>query len=376
MINPGSWLGVLGGGQLGRMFAAAAQTYGYRVAVLDPDPNCPTASLADEHIVAAYDDEEAWAKLAARCVAVTTEFENVPAKALEYLARRCSVAPKAEHVASFQDRIREKTLLVSVGAEVAPYKVVRLAADLDGCEQLLPGILKSSRSGYDGKGQVRVKTSTELKEAFASFNGGACVLEKMMSLKAELSVVVARRKGGEIASYPTSENHHEAGILDFSVAPARISEELSAKAQALAQHIVMKLDYVGVLCVELFLLEGDALIVNEIAPRPHNSGHYTIDACTTSQFEQQLRVLIDAPLGDTHLIESAAMVNLLGDVWANGEPDWALVLGTANAKLHLYGKREARPGRKMGHFTCLSDNRREAPLELALRLKRELPKKA
>jgi len=370
MIAPGAWLGVLGGGQLGRMFAAAAQNHGYRVAVLDPDPHAPAASFADEHIVAAYDDQEAWKQLAARCVAVTTEFENVPAEALRFLADHCFVAPKAHHVAAFQDRGAEKAALTAAGLEVAPYKLVESFDDLRGCEHLLPGILKRIRWGYDGKGQARVKTQAELEAAFENFVG-PCVLEKQVALAKELSVVAARDRHGNIVTYPTAENHHENGILDTSFVPAHIDPKTDALAQSLARKLLAHADYVGVLCVEMFLLQDGSLLVNEIAPRPHNSGHYTLDACTTSQFEQQLRVLIDAPLGDTRLVRPAAMVNLLGDLWADGEPDWAKVLAAPHTRLHLYGKREVRRGRKMGHFTCLGEGN-EAPIAQALRLKQAL----
>lgn len=370
MIAPGAWVGVLGGGQLGRMFAAAAQNHGYRVAVLDPDPNCPASAFADEHILAEYDDESAWRRLAERCVAVTTEFENVSAEALHYLATRCFVAPRAEHVAAFQDRGDEKAALNAAGVAVAPYKLIDHADDLHDCEHLFPGILKRIRWGYDGKGQARVKNLAELESAFESFVG-PCVLEKQVPLAKELSVVVARSRHGEIVTYATAENHHEHGILDTSFAPAHISPEMDAHAQSLARRLVEHVDYIGVLCVELFLLKDGSLLVNEIAPRPHNSGHYTLDACTTSQFEQQLRVLIDAPLGDTRLVRPAAMVNLLGDIWRDGEPKWPLVLAAPHTRLHLYGKREARRGRKMGHYTCLGDGN-EAPLVQALRIKAAL----
>lgn len=367
MIAPGAWVGVLGGGQLGRMFAAAAQNHGYHVMVLDPDKDCPTSAFADEQIVAAYDDQSAWQKMAERCVGVTTEFENVPADALRFLATRCFVAPRGEHVAEFQDRGLEKATLSAAGLAIAPYKLIDSAEDLHDCDHLLPGILKRIRWGYDGKGQARVKTMAELERAFESFVG-PCVLEKQMALAKELSVVVARDRHGHMVSYPTAENRHATGILDTSFAPAHISAELDAHAQSLSRRLAEHVGYVGVLCVELFLLEDDALLVNEIAPRPHNSGHYTVDACTTSQFEQQLRVLIDAPLGDTQLVRPAAMINLMGDLWRDGEPDWPLLLASPHTRLHLYGKREARRGRKMGHYTCLAESS-EAALAQAQRIK-------
>ena len=370
MIAPGAWVGVLGGGQLGRMFAAAAQNHGYHVAILDPDPNCPASAFADEHVLAEYGDESAWRRFAERCVAVTTEFENVPAEALRYLATRCFVAPRAEHVATFQNRGEEKAALTAAGLAVAPYKLIDSVDDLKGCEHLFPGILKRIRWGYDGKGQARIKNAEELQQAFESFVG-PCVLEKLVPLAKELSVVVARDRHGRVVTYPTAENHHVNGILDTSLAPARIGAELDAHAQSLARQLVVHVDYVGVLCVELFLLKDGSLLVNEIAPRPHNSGHYTLDACTTSQFEQQLNVLIDVPLGDTRLVRPAVMVNLLGDIWRDGEPDWELLFAAPHTRLHLYGKREARLGRKMGHYTCLGDGN-EAPLAQALRLKEAL----
>lgn len=370
MIAPGAWVGVLGGGQLGRMFAAAAQNHGYHVVVLDPDEHCPASSFADEHIVAAYDDQTAWRRMAERCVAVTTEFENVPAAALSFLASHCFVAPKAQHVAIFQDRGEEKAALTAAGIEVAPYKLIDSAADLVGCEHLLPGILKRIRWGYDGKGQARVKTTAELESAFEGFVG-PCVLEKQVALAKELSVVAARNRHGDIVTYPTAENHHENGILDTSFAPAHIDGALDTQAQTLARHLIRHVDYVGVLCIELFLLKDGTLLANEVAPRPHNSGHYTLDACTSSQFEQQLRVLIDAPLGDTRLVRPAAMVNLLGDIWRDGEPAWPLVLASPHTRLHLYGKREARRGRKMGHYTCLGESA-EAALAQAQRIKAQL----
>src|SRR5690606_10681775 len=294
-----------------------------------------------------------------------------PAEALRFLADHCFVAPKAHHVAAFQDRGEEKAVLTEAGLEVAPYKRIERVEDLQGCEHLLPGILKRIRWGYDGKGQARVKTVAELQTAFENFEG-PCVLEKQVALVKELSVVAARDRHGNIVTYPTAENHHERGILDTSFAPAHIAPETDALAQSLARKLVAHVDYVGVLCVELFLLEDGKLLVNEIAPRPHNSGHYTLDACMTSQFEQQLRVLIDAPLGDTRLTRAAAMVNLLGDLWRDGEPDWEKIMAAPHTRLHLYGKREARVGRKMGHFTCLGNGGSEAPLAEAIRLKQAL----
>ena len=365
IIQPGGWLGLLGGGQLGRMFTMAAQSMGYRVAVLDPGEHSPAGSVADRHIRADYLDADGLGQLANLCHGVTTEFENVPAKALEYLAAHCRVSPAADAVAIAQDRIREKQFVRACGVDTAPFVPVLAASDLDAAPaELFPGILKVARLGYDGKGQARVATRDEAHAALARFGGVPSVLEKMLPLEREVSVVVARRESGEAVTFPVAENEHAHGILDTSIVPARVTPALAKRATDAARTIAEGLRYVGVLCVEFFVLAGDDLRVNEIAPRPHNSGHYTIDACVTSQFEQQARVLAGHPLGSTAQHCPAVMVNLLGDVWfrrgpapgSNGEPvepDWARVLAHPTAKLHLYGKRDARPGRKMGHVTCL-----------------------
>ena len=381
-IVPGEWLGLLGGGQLGRMFCMAAQSLGYRVAVLDPGHESPAGSVADRHIRADYLDPQGLVSLRQSCRAATTEFENVPAAALEFLARDLRVTPGAASVAIAQDRISEKTFLRGNGFAVAPFAVLRNAADLARVDAvpasaLLPGIVKSARLGYDGKGQLRVATADELEAAFAAM-GGACVLEKRIDLECELSVVVARSDGGETATWPVAENRHRDGILDVSIAPARVDAALAARARETATAVAQALDYRGVLCVEMFIAAGGELLVNEIAPRPHNSGHYTIDACVTSQFEQQARVLAALPLGDTLQHTPAVMVNLLGDIWFRDErqreahePDWRRVLEHPAAKLHLYGKREARRGRKMGHVTCLGATLDDA-LATARAIKREL----
>jgi 5-(carboxyamino)imidazole ribonucleotide synthase len=365
IIQPGGWLGLLGGGQLGRMFTMAAQSMGYRVAVLDPGEQSPAGSVADRHIRADYLDPEGLRGLAELCHGVTTEFENVPAKALDYLAAHCSVSPGADAVAIAQDRIREKQFVRSCGVDTAPFVPVLAASDVDAAPaDLFPGVLKVARLGYDGKGQVRVATRDEARAAFAQLGDVPCVLERMLPLEREVSVVVARRATGETVTFPVAENGHAHGILDISIVPARVSPAIARRATEAAHAIAEGLRYVGVLCVEFFVLPGDDLRVNEIAPRPHNSGHYTIDACVTSQFEQQARVLAGLPLGSTAQHCPAVMVNLLGDLWfprrlapgaadAPVEPAWATVLAHPAAKLHLYGKRDARPGRKMGHVTCL-----------------------
>ncbi len=383
IIQPGGWLGLLGGGQLGRMFTMAAQSMGYRVAVLDPGEHSPAGSVADRHVRADYLDAAGLSELAGLCHGVTTEFENVPAKALEYLAAHCRVSPGADAVAIAQDRIREKQFVNSCGVETAPFVPVLSGADVDAAPaDLFPGILKVARLGYDGKGQVRVATRDEALAAFGALGGVPCVLEKRLPLEREISVVVARRETGDTAVFPVAENEHAHGILDTSIVPARVSAALAQRATDAARAIAEGLRYVGVLCVEFFVLAGDDLRVNEIAPRPHNSGHYTIDACVTSQFEQQARVLAGLPLGSTGQHCPAVMVNLLGDVWfrrdpALGrapepvEPEWAKVLVHPAAKLHLYGKREARPGRKMGHVTCLGTSIDEA-LATARTIREEL----
>ncbi|MFN8774632.1 MAG: 5-(carboxyamino)imidazole ribonucleotide synthase [bacterium] len=375
MIAPGASLGLLGGGQLGRMFAMAAQSMGYRVTVLDPGADSPAGTVADRHLQGDYLDDARLRELAATCAGATTEFENVPSDSLRFLAQHCVVSPAAESVAVTQDRIAEKSFLRDNGFPVAPFRVVRSLADLDGSEAaaLVPGVLKVSRFGYDGKGQARVRSLDEARAAWTALGGEACVLERWLPLARELSVVVARGFDGEVRTFPVAENHHQHGILDVSIVPARVSDALAAQARENAVALAAKLDYRGVLCVEFFVLEDRRLLVNEIAPRPHNSGHYTIDACVTSQFEQQVRVLAGVPLGDTSLHSPVVMVNILGEAWlhAGGEPDWSMVLAHPRAKLHLYGKREARAGRKMGHYTVLADSLDEA-LAQALRIRERL----
>ena len=380
VIPPGAWLGLLGGGQLGRMFCMAAQSLGYKVAVLDPGSDSPAGSVADRHLQADYLDNAALTTMARLCAGATTEFENVPAGALEYLAATARVTPAAASVAIAQDRIAEKSFLSDHGFGVAPFAVLReAAAAVDVDPALLPGIVKSARFGYDGKGQARVTSREEVIAAFDAMRRQPCVLERFVSLACEVSVIVARDDQGEVSSWPVAENHHRDGILDVSIAPARVPAALAAKARSIATAVATALDYRGVLCVELFVTKAGELLVNEIAPRPHNSGHYTIDACVTSQFEQQARVLAALPLGDTTQHAPAVMVNLLGDIWFEGDgvvardPDWTRVLRHGRAKLHLYGKAQPRRGRKMGHVTCLGDSLDEAlatarDVKIALRI--------
>lgn len=365
-VAPGGWLGLLGGGQLGRMFAMAAQSLGYRVLVLDPSRDGPAASVADEHLEADYLDAPALENLALQCPAVTTEFENVPAQSLAFLAGHCFTTPSAESVAVAQDRIAEKRFVASCGIAVAPHAVVESLEDLASADaSLYPGILKAARLGYDGKGQVRVASPEAAREAFASLGGVACVLEKRLDLAFEASVIVARGDDGATAIYAPAENIHREGILAVSTVPSpQVDATLEGDLVAATLRIAHALDYVGVLCVEFFVVrDGDGLrmVVNEIAPRPHNSGHYTIDACVTNQFAQQARIAAGLPLGDTRRHSAAVMINLLGDLWfAAGddearEPDWSAVLRHPGANLHLYGKREARRARKMGHVTVVAE---------------------
>lgn len=358
MIAPGEWLGLMGGGQLGRMFCHAAQAMGYRVAVLDPANEGPAAAVADMHIQAAYDDETALLKLAQRCRAVTTEFENVPAQSLRALAAHCRVTPGGHAVEIVQNRIAEKAFITSQGVAVAPYAAIRSEEDLrSAAADLFPGILKVARLGYDGKGQARVRSYDEAIKAFTEFGGVPCVLEAMLDLKEELSVVLARGLDGACEIFPVARNVHEQGILavtTLDLQPVAMTERATEAALAIARG----LNYEGVLCVEFFVLGDGQLLVNEIAPRPHNSGHFSMNACVTSQFEQQVRVMAGLPLGSTRLLAPVVMLNILGDVWYAGqddiqtEPNWAGVLAIPGASLHLYGKREARRARKMGHVNC------------------------
>ena len=377
MILPGSTIGLLGGGQHGRMFTAAARIMGYEVIVLDPDPLSPAAHFATEHLCADFHDQSALEQLAKRCAAVTTEFENPPADSLAWLEQRVPVRPGANAVAIAQDRMREKIFFAENGFPVGPFAIIQNQADIETAGRALqfPAILKTARFGYDGKGQARVSSLEALRETFLSWRAVPCVLEQLLPLKLEVSVVLARGEDGAIATFPAAENRHENGILDISIAPARISAQLAAQAQDIAQRLATKLDYCGVLAVEFFVVESEdgkeQLLINEIAPRPHNSGHYTIDACRTSQFEQQVRSLCGLPLGPTTQHTPAVMVNLLGDVWKNNVLASVKILQDPNVKLHLYGKREARVGRKMGHYTLLA-NDIEGALGAALEIKRHL----
>lgn len=357
MILPGATLGLLGGGQLGRMFTTRARSMGYEVAVLDPDPHSPAGGIATRHLMAGYDDTAALAELAAGSAAITTEFENVPAETLAYLAARLRVRPLPRTVAIAQDRSAEKEFLRTAGIATAPFVAVTdpdaLEAAWDGIGA--PALLKTSRLGYDGKGQATVASREEARRAWAQFGGVPCVLERRLALEGEMSVVLARGDDGEIQAFPPGENVHANGILDTTTVPARFPDPMVTEARRLAGRVADRLGYVGVLGVELFIANGGMLFVNEIAPRPHNSGHFTQDAATVCQFEQQIRTLCGLPLARPRLLSPVCMVNLLGNLWQAGEPDWGAILALPGVKLHLYGKREPRPGRKMGHLNCLAD---------------------
>ncbi len=364
-------LGVLGGGQLGRMFTIAAHQMGYQVTVLDPDLDSPAGRIADQFIHADYTDPAALRQMRAHCVAITTEFENIPAETLTLLAEVCPVSPDAHSVAIAQNRIAEKQFLQHNGFSVAPFAVIDQIAKTAHVQDLFPGILKVSQFGYDGKGQRQVGHPAELSAAFEDLKAVPCVLEKKLPLTCELSVVLARDTNGGMESFPAIENQHVNGILDISIVPARINTALARRADAIARRLADTLNYQGVLCVEFFVVQDEQLLINEIAPRPHNSGHFSIDACVTSQFEQQVRTLCNLPLGNVALHQPCVMVNLLGDVWREKAPDWTWILGQPSAKLHLYGKREARVGRKMGHFTVM-DETVEKALARALYIRKSL----
>ncbi len=368
-ILPGATLGMLGGGQLGRMFTIAARSMGYHVTVLDPDPHSPAGLIADDHLQAGYTDEVALLKLAQASDVVTTEFENIPAQTLALLEQHCPVRPSSRAVELTQDRIREKTFIDKTGLATAAFKVIERERDLEPAFAALqaPLILKRSALGYDGKGQVPVTSMEELHAAFAALEGVPCVLEQRVDLACEISVVLARSLDGETVCFPVAENEHKNGILDVSIVPARVDEALAERARDMAQQLADALDYCGVMAVEFFVTKSGDLLVNEIAPRPHNSGHYTRDACVTSQFEQQVRMVCGLRAGAVDLLSPVVMVNLLGDLWHPDTPDWSKLLAQPAAKLHLYGKREARPGRKMGHFCYLHED-----IEVAVTTAREL----
>jgi 5-(carboxyamino)imidazole ribonucleotide synthase len=379
MIQPNKILCMLGGGQLGRYFVMSAHRMGYKVAVLDPDKNSPAGRIADIHYCAQYDDIEILEKISKQCDAATTEFENIPAQTLEFLENKIPVYPKSKSVFIVQNRIREKTFLYENSFPVGPFKVINSESDLVNVDLgLFPAILKTAQFGYDGKGQVSVENLTSLEAAFAQLGKKECILEKKIDLDYELSVIMARDVNGQTVSFPVAENRHVNGILDLSIAPARTEESIQVNAKALAKQIATKLDYVGVMAVEFFV-RGNEIFVNEIAPRPHNSGHYSLDSCFNSQFDMQVHVLTGSGLPSTINHSHAVMVNLLGDSWLlpePHEPQWDRLFNKEESpldiKLHLYGKEEPRLGRKMGHITFLTEKITEENLSKIQEIKKKL----
>jgi 5-(carboxyamino)imidazole ribonucleotide synthase len=361
-ILPGATIGMLGGGQLGRMFTLAARAMGYRVAVLVPEHDSPTAQVADVAHEAAYDDVEAVERFASEVSVVTYEFENVPSATVEAAERHVPVRPGRALLHAVQERSREKQALADLGLPVAPFAVIDSAADLEQAHEVgFPSILKTAAWGYDGKGQRRVASADDLAASFYDLGSVRTVLEQEISFVAEASVIGARSLDGAIAVYEPFLNHHANHILDVTVVPAGLPPATEEAAEDAVRTILEGLDVVGLLCVELFILGDGSVLVNEVAPRPHNSGHVTINAHATNQFAQQVRAVCGLPLGSTEMVvPAAAMANLLGDVWANGEPDWPAALATPGNSLHLYGKAEPRPGRKMGHLTATGADPAEA----------------
>lgn len=360
VYGPGSRLGIMGGGQLGRMLALAARRLGYHVHVFAPGGGSPAGAVADLEVGAGYNNEEAVRRFAKGVDALTFEFENVPAGTVRWAAEHCVVRPDAHALAVAQNRIREKSFLADGGFPVAPWAEVTDVAGLAAAAERLgfPSVLKSAESGYDGKGQRKLEKPSDLESA--EWPPFPCVLEAWVPFAMEISVVLARGADGSVAVFPVGENIHQQHILEATVVPARLDPVVARRAEALAAEIAERLGFSGVMAVEMFVLADGSLLVNEIAPRPHNSGHYTLDACLTDQFEQQLRAVCGLPLGSTELLRPCAMVNLLGDLWADGEPDWAAVAAFRDVKIHLYGKDRGVSGRKMGHLTVLGATAGEA----------------
>ncbi|MBS1795505.1 MAG: 5-(carboxyamino)imidazole ribonucleotide synthase [Acidobacteria bacterium] len=362
MVLPNSTIGVFGSGQLGRMFAIEARKMGYRVHTFSPDTDTPTGQVADLETSAAYEDLDAVRKFAQTVDVVTFEFENVPSKTVAAAAEFVAVYPRGEILHTTQNRLREKTFLARNGFPHAPFRHIKIVDDLYRAarEIGLPAVLKTAGFGYDGKGQQKLRALGEIDSAFEKLNGSEAVLEAFVEFEKEVSVVCARDRQGNFTHYGVIENAHENHILDVSFAPASVPEKVFAEAVEIARRVAETLDYVGTLCVEFFLTKDETLLINELAPRPHNSGHLTFDACVTSQFEQQLRAVCGLPLGATEFYKPSAMANLLGDIWESGPPDWAAALADPRVKLHLYGKAEPRAGRKMGHLTAVAETAPEA----------------
>jgi 5-(carboxyamino)imidazole ribonucleotide synthase len=354
---PGSVLGVMGGGQLGRMFAIAARKMGYRIQSYSPETDSPTGQLADFEFVAAYDDEGEVRRFAESVDVLTFEFENIPAQTIEWCSESCIVRPSGNVLHIAQHRLREKEFLASASLPLAPFRSVDSQSDLDQAisEIGYPSVLKTAAFGYDGKGQRKIADSSQ-----AVFGGTPSVLERFVPFVHEISVIVARGIDGTMETFPVCENVHSNHILDLTIVPARVPESVQEKARHLALDVAREIDLVGLLAVEMFALDDGELLINEIAPRPHNSGHFSFDACVTSQFEQQMRAVCGLPLGSTELLRPIAMANLLGDIWCHGEPNWLAAAAFRDLKIHLYGKSEPRPGRKMGHLLAFGNSSDEA----------------
>ncbi len=379
MISPGKTIGVLGGGQLGRMFAQAAERLSYRVHIYEPAERSPAGEVSAEEVNAPYTDVERLTEFVSRCDVLTYEFENIPVEPLWEIEKKALLRPHWNVLEVCQNRMREKTWLRKNNFPHVPFAEVEAGDDLEAAIRRIgmPCVVKTADFGYDGKGQIKVNDDASRARAVSSFVRQRAVVEKFIDFKCELSVIVARTPGGVMKTFPVSENIHTKHILDFSIVPARIADPVRVEAETLAKTIAEKLNLTGLLAVELFLTDRGEILVNELAPRPHNSGHYTLDACRTSQFEQHVRAVCDLPLGDTSLTSPVVMVNILGDAWKwrdgqlVGDPNWAAILEHPAAKLHLYGKSEPRPGRKMGHFTVQAASA-DAALDAARALKTKL----
>ena len=352
---PGATIGLMGSGQLGRMFAIAARRMGYRVHVYSPDKDTPAGEFSDREVTGAYEDEDSVRAFARGLDLLTFEFENIPRQTIEWCADECEVRPAGSILHTAQNRLREKDFLSGAGIPVGQYRAIKREPDFAKAMEAIgtPAILKSAAFGYDGKGQRAIAERASLEEIWRERPGDELILERAIDFEKEVSVIVARGLDGSLSTFPLCENLHHNHILDITVVPARVSPAVEKRAADLARSIAEQMDLVGLLAVEMFLLPDDTLLVNELAPRPHNSGHWTIEGCATSQFEQHVRAVCGLALGSTEILRPAAMANLLGDLWNDGEPDWAGALGVEGVHLHLYGKREPRPGRKMGHLTAL-----------------------
>jgi 5-(carboxyamino)imidazole ribonucleotide synthase len=359
---PGATVGVMGGGQLGRMFAIAARRMGYRVHTFSPDEDTPTGQLADREVAASYDAEAAVRDFARGLDVLTFEFENIPSQTIAWAAEHCEVRPSGRVLQICQHRLREKLFLLGAGLPLPRFEQIESEGDLiDAVAKLgVPAVLKTAAFGYDGKGQTKIDEHTDLKATWAQYKGAPAVLEAWVPFEHEISVIVGRSVNGQMVSYPVCENRHSRHILDLTLVPAAIDVEVAGRARQLAGTVAEELGLIGLLAVEMFVLADGAILINELAPRPHNSGHFSFDACITSQFEQQLRAVCGLPLGSGELLRPCAMANLLGDLWVDGEPNWAAAAAFPDVKIHLYGKAGARPGRKMGHLVAFGTTPTEA----------------